>query len=146
MQIKISVKRTENKAAKDAVWQGIDRGLDDLADFIFARSQELVPVDEATLKKAGHVERAYLRKTIEYDAPHAPYIEYGTRPHWPPIEPLAAWAVRVLQVPKAEARQVGFLIARKIAAVGTEPQPFLRPAVDEAASKAPAIIKNAMRT
>jgi len=146
MQINIRVKRTENKAAKEAVWQGIDRGMDDLADFIFARSQEFVPVDEGMVKKSGHVERAYLRKTIEYDAPHAPYIEYGTRPHWPPIEPLAAWAVRVLQVPKAEARQVGFLIARKIAAVGTEPQPFLRPAVDLGKVKAPAIIKNAMRT
>jgi len=145
MQINIRVKRTENKAAKDMMWKKIDRGLDDLVDFIFARSQELVAVDEATLKKAGHVERAYLKKSIEYDAPHASYIEYGTRPHFPPIEPLAAWAVRVLQVPKAEAQQVGYLIARKIAAVGTEPQPFLRPAVDESKMKAAAIIRNAMR-
>lgn len=30
-------------------------------------------------------------------APYAPIIEYGARPHWMPIEPLLAWAKRVLQ-------------------------------------------------
>ena len=145
MQIRIEVKFNKTNETEKMILDGVDRGMDDLVDFIFARSQELVAVDEATLKKAGHVERAYLKKSIEYDAPHASYIEYGTRPHFPPIEPLAAWAVRVLQVPKAEAQQVGYLIARKIAAVGTEPQPFLRPAVDLGKVKAAAIIRNAMR-
>jgi hypothetical protein len=32
-------------------------------------------------------------------APHAPIIEYGARPHTPPLGPLLAWAKRVLQDP-----------------------------------------------
>ncbi|MDP3014132.1 MAG: hypothetical protein Q8M92_07825, partial [Candidatus Subteraquimicrobiales bacterium] len=125
--ISIKVTATHNKKVTTDLLTKLDVGLDDLADFIHARATELVSVDEGMLKKSLHVERDFLSKSIIADAPHAPYIEYGTRPHWPPIEPLAAWAIRVLQVPKAEAQQVGFLIARKIAAVGTEPSPFLRP-------------------
>lgn len=32
-------------------------------------------------------------------APHAPVIEYGARPHTPPIKPLLQWAKRVLRDP-----------------------------------------------
>lgn len=142
--IKVSV--STNKKITEELLNKFDNGLDDLADFILTRSQELCPVDEATLKKSGHTDKTTpFSKSVYYDAVHAAWIEYGTRPHWPPIEPLAAWAVRVLQVPKAEARQVGYLIARKIAAVGTEPQPFLRPAVDLGKVKAVEIITNAIQ-
>lgn len=51
---------------------------------------------------------------------HAIPVEIGTRPHFPPIQPLADWAVVKLGVPRDEARDVGFLIARKIAREGTE--------------------------
>lgn len=47
-------------------------------------------------------------------------VELGSRPHFPPVQPLADWAQAKLGVPAAEARGVGFAIARKIARVGTE--------------------------
>lgn len=47
-------------------------------------------------------------------------VELGTRPHFPPIEPLADWARHKLGVPEEEATRVGYLIARKIARQGTE--------------------------
>jgi len=136
----------------------INKFLDDIADDIFARSQEYVAVDESTLKKSGHIERKFMNKAIIYDAPHAEYLEYGTRPHWPPIQPIVDWCHRVLNLPYATkkadrtrgfragkrlvfseasgakegtAEQVGFLIARKIAEKGTEPQSYLRKSLEE---------------
>jgi hypothetical protein len=48
-------------------------------------------------------------------------VELGTRPHFPwPIEPLKDWVRHKLDVPPEEVDEVAFLIARKIAARGTE--------------------------
>ncbi len=53
-------------------------------------------------------------------APHGLPVELGTKPHWPPIEPLVDWVHHKLGVPVAEARGVAFLVARKISRKGTE--------------------------
>lgn len=55
---------------------------------------------------------------------YAPYVEFGTRPHMPPVEPLVEWAHLKLHDDKA-----GYKIARAIAKRGTKPKPFMRPAV-----------------
>lgn len=47
-------------------------------------------------------------------------VELGTRPHFPPVQPLAEWAEAKLGVPRDESREVGFLIARKISRKGTK--------------------------
>jgi len=51
---------------------------------------------------------------------HAVPVELGTRPHFPPVQPLADWAQHKLGLSPAEARGVGFVIARKIARTGTK--------------------------
>lgn len=51
---------------------------------------------------------------------YAPAVEDGTRPHMPPVEPLAAWARQKLGVTGREATRAAWAIARKIARVGTE--------------------------
>ena len=146
--IKVSV--STNKKITEELLNKFDNGLDDLADFILTRSQELVPVDESTLKKSGHTDKTTpFSKSVFYDAPHAPYIEYGTKPHYLPRSAidgeLTKWAMRVLELSEKKANQAAWGIAGKIAAVGTEAQPYLRPAADEGKIKAPAIIRNAMR-
>lgn len=55
---------------------------------------------------------------------YAPYVEFGTRPHWPPIEAIEEWC-EVKGIPV----EAAFPIARKIAERGTEPAPFMRPAL-----------------
>lgn len=47
-------------------------------------------------------------------------VELGTRPHWPPVQPLIDWARVKLGLPQEEAEDVGFLVARKISVKGTE--------------------------
>ena len=53
-------------------------------------------------------------------AKYAEPVEYGTRPHFPPIEPIKYWVEKKLGLEGAEAASVAFLIARKISKEGTE--------------------------
>lgn len=50
-------------------------------------------------------------------------VEFGSRPHFPPVAPLERWAQT-----KLGKSGIGFLIARKIARVGTKANPFVAPA------------------
>ncbi len=50
---------------------------------------------------------------------HALPVELGTKPHFPPIEPLRDWVERKLDVPEKDSYGVALRIARKIAARGT---------------------------
>ena len=47
-------------------------------------------------------------------------MELGTKPHFPPVQPLADWAAYKLGVAPDRDHQVGFLIARKISRKGTK--------------------------
>lgn len=47
-------------------------------------------------------------------------VELGTKPHFPPIEPLIDWVKTRLGVSEKEARGVAFLVARKISVKGTQ--------------------------
>ena len=47
-------------------------------------------------------------------------VELGTKPHFPPLDALEDWVHFKFDLPRAEARGVAYIIARKIAAKGTE--------------------------
>lgn len=54
-------------------------------------------------------------------------VELGTRPHMPPVAPIARWVQEKLGVPADRAHGVAFAVARKISRVGTKAQrPFER--------------------
>ena len=65
---------------------------------------------------------------VESSSPHAPFVEFGTRPHAPPVQPLIDWALAKLPGvdSESEARSAAFAIRRKIARVGTKPNPVWR--------------------
>lgn len=54
-----------------------------------------MPVAFGELRKSVHAERGKAKaKTaarVVADAPHAAPVETGSRPHWPPLEPLVRW-------------------------------------------------------
>jgi hypothetical protein len=54
------------------------------------------------------------------DVAHAPYVQYGTRPHRAPFAPITEWARRKLGDESA-----WFPVWRKIERFGTPPQDFL---------------------
>ncbi len=54
-------------------------------------------------------------------APHGPYVEWGTKPHFPPLDALEGWARR-------HGFDSAWPIAKKISEKGTPAKPFLLPA------------------
>lgn len=61
------------------------------------------------------------------------YVEYDTRPHWPPVAAIQRWIEIKPVIPRPDAkgriptpRQLAYLISRKIARVGTEGSHDLR--------------------
>ena len=50
---------------------------------------------------------------------HGMPVEMGTRPHFPPVDPIRHWVERKLGLSGSEAASVAFLIARKISREGT---------------------------
>lgn len=65
------------------------------------------------------------------------YIEYGTRPHFPPIQAIRKWIdvkpvlPRPMKGKLPTKDQLAFLIARKISIVGTRPKPFLNKTISD---------------
>jgi hypothetical protein len=64
---------------------------------------------------------------------HAPYVHFGTKPHWPPRAPLVRWAKKKFGLDDKDAKRVGFLVARKISKKGTEARPFMDKALEKIA-------------
>lgn len=76
--------------------------------------------------------------------PSAIFIELGTKPHMPPSEALQPWVKAVMGIrdPK-ELERVAFLVARKIAREGTEPQRPMAKAVEAVEGQVVAIFERA---
>jgi hypothetical protein len=64
---------------------------------------------------------------------HAPYVHFGTKPHWPPRAPLVRWAKKKFGLTDRDAKRVGYLVSRKISRKGTEAKPFMDHALDKVA-------------
>lgn len=61
---------------------------------------------------------------------YATPVELGSKPHFPPIEPLIDWVVSKFGVNEQEARGIAFLVARKIARKGTKGAHMFQKAFD----------------
>ncbi len=75
--------------------------------------------------------------------PYAIPVELGTRPHFPPVEPLVDWVVAKLGIPEKEAHGVAFAIARKIARVGTKGHGMFHAGFEEARPQVIAMFERA---
>lgn len=96
----------------------------------FAESQRRVPVAFGELRNSGDLIERDNEVIFGYDADHAPFVETGTAPHWPPIEPLKEWAALVLGDESA-----AWAVQQKIADEGTDAQPFMRPGFERAVAE-----------
>jgi hypothetical protein len=122
---------------KDEILKLIDEKLDEIADEIFANSQQNIVdkqiVDEGTLLKSGNINRSFLNKTIIYNTPYADSIEYGRLPgSMPPVESIKGWVKRKgIANDEKDINRISWAIAQDIKKNGTEPRPFLEPAVEK---------------
>ncbi len=81
------------------------------------------PVDTGRLRNSIGTEAPNTRtRSIGPNVEYAEYVEFGTRPHMPPVGALAGWAKRHGLNEEA--------VARGIAARGTKAQPYMQPAAD----------------
>ena len=114
----------EEAKAEQAILEKTDKKLDEIIDFIFSKSQENIvrkgAMNSGHLLHSGNVQRAFLNKTITYSAPYATYVEFGTEPHMPPVEPLEQWGKR-----KFGKSGLGYPVAMKIKKQGTPPVRYL---------------------
>ena len=66
---------------------------------------------------------------------YATPVELGTKPHFPPLDALTDWVHSKFDLPRAQAKSVAFLIARKISKKGTKGQHMFRDTLNENASQ-----------
>lgn len=98
---------------------------------------ESSPVDTGLYAQSWDFSVDPEKVTLGNYAPHAPIIEFGTRPFTPPIGPLLAWAKRVLKDPSQPpeySKAVWGLakgVQKKISEVGLEPKKVLENALPQ---------------
>jgi hypothetical protein len=76
----------------------------------------------------------------EHALNYAPFVEFGTRPHFPPLEPIREWCRRH-SIPE----EAAYAIALKISRTGQPARPFLFPAYEQERPKFEAVIMAAWR-
>lgn len=82
-------------------------------------------VDTGELRRSVSTQFVDDGAIVTVDAPHAPMMEYGTRPFRPPMEPLVEWALRKgFASTESEARGIAFRVADKIARDGIAPRHY----------------------
>ena len=104
--------------------------------------RQRLPVDTGFLRTSYKfaLENGGLTGTVYSDSKYSIYIEFGTKPHFPPVAPLEEWARRHGMPPGT-----GFLIARKISKTGTKAVPALFPAYEAERSQFEAAVKAALQ-
>lgn len=90
-------------------------------------AKKLAPVDTGRLRASitpdVRVEGRQVIGVVGSNVLYAPYMETGTRPHWPPQAALETWARRH--------GTTAFVVARAIARKGTKARPYLQPAFEQ---------------
>lgn len=124
IEIKLSTE-SEEKIAKMI--------LNQVSNEIFKASQdniiEFEAIDTGFMLRSGTLwQSGKLKNTISYQAPYSSVIEFGSAPHFPPIEPIQRWVERKLGN-TTNSRQIAFAIAKRISLEGTKPRPFIRNAI-----------------
>lgn len=91
------------------------------------QAKQLAPVDTGRLRASITSVLQPTQARVQASVFYAPHVEFGTRPHWPPLAAMQPWAGRH-GFPKG--RLGAFLVARAIARRGTRPHPFMRPSAE----------------
>ena len=172
MTYKFSIKMDNNKitdALKVALEKKLDAALNDIADFILSESDRILRSDDGGSFDTGFLANSgvsdkekFLYKEVGFGALYAPFREYGSSPHFPPLDVIYSWLMRKKSDLKltydkkkttklngktynAGILKIAWAIAKNMEKKGTEPAPFLRPSFNLGKSKANEFIKKAMK-
>lgn len=102
-------------------------------------AREKAPVDTGQLRNsiAYEIDGATMPRwaRIGTNVKHGPFVELGTRPHFPPPNALEPWARRHGFGPSG-----GFLVARAISRHGTKARPYLVPGLNASQGQIRALV------
>lgn len=102
-------------------------GIRRAASLVTRDAKLIVPVDSGRLKSSITPDVRVKGKTVigvvGSNKNYAPYVELGTKPHWPPLDALKVWAARH--------GTTAYVVARGIAKKGTKPYKYLQGAYDK---------------
>ena len=92
-------------------------------------AKEKTPVNTGQLRdsyyrEVHHIGAAEVQGAVGSELHYAPYVEFGTKPHFPPRGPIERWAELVLGDASA-----WFMVARAIAGRGTKPRGMFAKAI-----------------
>lgn len=82
------------------------------------------PVDTGNLRDNWTVKMGRFQGSLESNVPYSVFVQTGTRPHFPPVDAIAPWAIKRGIPP--------FALALAIAKHGTKPNPFMTRAIKTA--------------
>ncbi len=170
--VKLTIKVDKSKfeeSFRKVLEEKLDAALNDITDFILSESDRILrdpeegSFDTGFLANSGVCDKEkFLHKEVGYGALYAPYICFGTSPHFPPLDVIYSWLWRKrndldLKFDKnkitklngkvyiSEILKVAWAIAKKMSEKGTEPHPFLRPSFNLGKSKSGEFLKRAMK-
>ncbi len=113
-------------------------GMRDATLLVTGTARTLVPVDTGRLRASILPEvrseplTGSIVGVVGSAVEHAPYVELGTKPHWPPLAALEVWAQRH--------GTTAFAVAQAISRRGTKAYRYLQGAVEQNESKIVALI------
>ena len=103
----------------------------DSALYVERDAKRYAPVDtgrlRASITPSIRSDATGVQGVIGSNVVYAPYMELGTRPHWPPISALETWARRH--------NTSAFVVARAIAMRGTKARRYLQRAIEDNARR-----------
>ncbi|WP_126992253.1 HK97 gp10 family phage protein [Thermosipho globiformans] len=86
----------------------------------------------------GALAQRWTVKDLSYDKvkvftnmQYAPFVEYGTKPHRAPFEPILKWVQQQLRIRGKKSKGVAWAVWRKIAKQGTPEKRYLRDALED---------------
>jgi HK97 gp10 family phage protein len=129
MNLKIRIAKEEvdrlMARAGDKLPEVMREAMDDATTLLQHEARRVVVIDTGALRQSISRKVEPFQGEVGPVAPrgaHGAYVEFGTRPHFPPVSALEGWARRHGMNP--------YLVARAISRRGTRPQPYLAPTVE----------------
>ncbi len=162
-------KRNFEESFRKLLEEKLDSALNDIADFILSESDRILRDPESGSVDTGFLvnsmisdKATFLHKEVGSGCAYAPFIEYGTSPHFPPLQVIYDWLWRkrndlglkvdTKKTTKLNGRvyisgilNIAWAIAKKMSEKGTEASPFLRPSFNLGKSKSDEFLKKAIK-
>jgi HK97 gp10 family phage protein len=130
------------QAVKDLRGTPIQNAMRDATLLVTRDAKKNSPVDTGRLRASitpqVDVSAETVRGIVGSNVTYAPYVELGTRPHWPPIGALEVWARRH--------GTSAFLVARAISRRGTPAVRYLQRAFESNKDKIEARFQRAVES